>query len=61
MSTTSPRQFERFLKLDELIRQKQGKTVRELAEKLEVSERTLHADLISFDAPSLQMQRFLDV
>jgi len=39
----SPRQLERLLHLDELIRQGQGETAKQLAEA--VSERTLHTDL----------------
>ncbi len=45
MLNSSPRQFERLLQLDTLIRARQGQSAKKLAEKLEVSERTIHSDV----------------
>ncbi|WP_218080952.1 helix-turn-helix transcriptional regulator [Anthocerotibacter panamensis] len=45
MVNTSPRQFERLLQLDDLIRSGQAETVKQLAQSLEVSERTIHTNL----------------
>lgn len=45
MVDVSPRQFERLLRLDQLIRSGQARTTAQLAESLEVSLRTVSTDL----------------
>jgi predicted DNA-binding transcriptional regulator YafY len=46
MRDASPRQLERLFQLDELIRSGKAQTIRQLAAALEVSDRTVHNDLI---------------
>lgn len=45
MVDVSPRQFERLLQLDQLLRSGQARTIGQLAEVLEVSARTVSSDL----------------
>jgi hypothetical protein len=46
MRDASPRQLERLFQLDELIRSGKAQTMGQLATALEVSDRTVHSDLI---------------
>jgi predicted DNA-binding transcriptional regulator YafY len=46
MPNASPRRFERLFQLDELIRSGKAQTIGQLATALEVSDRTVHNDLI---------------
>jgi predicted DNA-binding transcriptional regulator YafY len=45
MQRPSPRQFERLLRIDELVRVRQARSVASLAQELEVSDRTISSDM----------------